>query len=273
MIKNKISISTAENSDSNSPILLNGSIEKNINQAHKMGYDAIEIHMRENELRGVDLKILKKLMKEKKISISAIVTGKLFTEGKCSLLAEEPYILDATLNGIFEYIDIASKLNTNLIIGWLKGKILDENKRHKSLERLAMNVEVIDKEAERRGVRLFFEAINRYETNLFNTCDEILQFIDSYRFSNSFVHLDTFHMNIEERNLVEAIILAGNRLGYIHFADNNRYYPGYGSIDFVNILKALKDISYSGYISVECLPFPNADIAAKKSLNYIREIL
>ncbi|MDI9490689.1 MAG: sugar phosphate isomerase/epimerase family protein [Bacillota bacterium] len=270
MINNKLALSTADIAPDTAPIVLVGSPEENLETAFNLGYDAIEIHMRENEL--IDAPKIKEKMKERDISISTIVTGRLNTEGGCSLLAEEPYIVDAAIEGLQQYVDLASKFNTDLIIGWVKGNVPSRQSRNKYMKRLAKNLSLIDQAAGEKDVKLFIEVINRYETNIFNTCKELVYFLDEYNLENSYVHLDTFHMNIEENNMTDAIRLAGERLGYIHFADNDRNYPGHGCIDFVNVVEVLKEISYSGYISVECLPFPDRETAAKKSIEFLKNL-
>ncbi len=70
------------------------------------------------------------------------------------------------------------------------------------------------------------EAVNRYETNLLNTGAQALRFIDDVGEPNVFVHLDTFHMNIEEANVVAAIELCRERIGYFHVNENHRGYLG-----------------------------------------------
>lgn len=120
--------------------------------------------------------------------------------------------------------------------------------------------------AKEKGVKIFIEAINRYEINTMNTAGDVVDLIDEYELTNTFVHLDTFHMNIEEVNIAKAIELCGDKLGYIHFADSNRSYPGAGHIDFSKVIKALHHINYKGCISVECLPLPDRLHAAQNAL-------
>jgi len=79
-------------------------------------------------------------------------------------------------------------------------------------------------------------------------------------------------MNIEERSMEEAILMCGDKLGYIHVADNNRRACGDGSIDFKKVLDALGKISYKGYISVECLPLPDGITAARKSILHLKSL-
>jgi len=96
--------------------------------------------------------------------------------------------------------------------------------------------------------------------------------LNKYEISNCFIHLDSFHMNIEESDPVKAIRLAGNRLGYFHIADNTRYWPGSGIIDFKSQIDTLVEIGYSGYVSVECLPGEDGYESAKKAIAYIKSL-
>jgi len=95
------------------------------------------------------------------------------------------------------------------------------------------------------GVDLVLEVVNRFETNLLNTTAQGLQFIKETGSDHVRLHLDTFHMNIEEANPAAAIRLAGDKIGYFHIGESNRGYLGDGVIDFDKIFDALLDIGYS----------------------------
>nr|WP_319387855.1 sugar phosphate isomerase/epimerase [uncultured Cohaesibacter sp.] len=115
-------------------------------------------------------------------------------------------------------------------------------------------IEVLQRVAERAktmGLSVNFECLNRYESNFCNTCSEALSLIEAIGSDNCNIHLDTFHMNIEEPDPVSAITKAGKRLGYFHVADNYRGYLGTGTIDFKALFRALKDINYRGPIALE----------------------
>ena len=86
------------------------------------------------------------------------------------------------------------------------------------------------------------------------------------------IHMDTFHMNIEEVSICKAITKYKDFLGYFHIADSNRMYPGCGHIDFIKIKDALLSINYKGFIVLECLPIPDGQTAAQNALSYIKNI-
>jgi D-psicose/D-tagatose/L-ribulose 3-epimerase len=105
--------------------------------------------------------------------------------------------------------------------------------------------------AREAGVDLVLEVVNRFETNLLNTTAQGLKFLDDSGSDHVRLHLDTFHMNIEEANPAAAIRLAGDKIGYFHIGESNRGYLGDGVIDFDRIFDALLDINYSRDIVFE----------------------
>jgi len=120
-------------------------------------------------------------------------------------------------------------------------------------EKLFMEaLSVLAKKAEELGLRLALEALNRYESHLVNTCSQALRILEEVGLPALGVLLDTYHMNIEERDLPGAIRAAGKKLFLFHVADSNRQAPGRGHIPFDQALAALDDIGYSGPIIVEC---------------------
>ena len=101
------------------------------------------------------------------------------------------------------------------------------------------------------GVTINLEIVNRFESNLLNTTAQGLAFIEEIGEDNVYLHLDTFHMNIEEANPADAIRAAGDRLGYFHVGESNRGYLGAGTIDYAPIFDALLDNGYTDTITFE----------------------
>ncbi|GAJ96522.1 sugar phosphate isomerase/epimerase family protein [Rhizobium rhizogenes] len=101
------------------------------------------------------------------------------------------------------------------------------------------------------GVDLVLELVNRFETNLLNTTAQGLRFIEETGSDHVRLHLDTFHMNMEEANPAAAIRLAGDKIGYFHIGESNRGYLGDGTINFDLIFDALLDVDYQRDIVFE----------------------
>jgi len=267
----KFAVSSADDADFSAPILLRGDISSNLILASQLGYQAIEVHTRETA--RWDFTSIEKVMEENHVGISAIITGRLCTEGKVNLIDDIPYVTQAALDGMKKYIDMAHRLQTDIVIGWVKGRLPEKSNPAKYLDRLAYHLEILDEYAGERDVRMHLEVINRYETNLFNTASETLEFIEKNKLNHCYVHLDTFHMGIDETDPIAAIRLCGKRLGYMHFADNSRCYPGSGQFDFRKIIQALRDVGYDGYLSVECLPKPDGKTAALKAKKHLLDCI
>jgi sugar phosphate isomerase/epimerase len=109
--------------------------------------------------------------------------------------------------------------------------------------------------AERSGIKIGIEPINRFETFFINRAAQAIALAKAVGPSCG-VCLDSFHMALEERDMFEAIRAAGDRLVDFHIGENNRFAPGLGSLDWERIVATLSDIGYDGPLSVEfCPPF------------------
>lgn len=102
-----------------------------------------------------------------------------------------------------------------------------------------------------KGININLEVVNRYETNIMNTGLDGLAFLDEVDRPNAYLHLDTYHMNIEEDGMEKSVLAAGNRLGYVHIGESHRGYLGTGNVDFDKFFGALKQIGYRGPITFE----------------------
>jgi len=113
---------------------------------------------------------------------------------------------------------------------------------------------VITKLAEKAkaaGITVGLEFVNRYESNLLNTSAQTVEYIKETGSDNLVVHLDSYHMNIEENNFRDPVFDAGDLLGYVHIGENHRGYLGQGHVNFPELFKALVDAEYDGIITFE----------------------
>lgn len=106
-------------------------------------------------------------------------------------------------------------------------------------------------QASSAGVPVNLEVVNRYETNVVNTAEAMLELIDDTGAANLGVHLDTYHMNIEEDGFRKPVEQVGDRLGYVHIGESHRGYLGTGTIDFDTFFAAVRDSGYQGTITFE----------------------
>lgn len=165
----------------------------------------------------------------------------------------------------------------------------DEAEKKEQFALVVKNLKELAAYAESKGVQICVEPLNRFETDFLNTCDQALKLLKAVRSPALRLHLDTFHMNIEEKNQAAAILKAGQLLGHFHACGSDRGTPGNDHIDWKPIVAALKKIKYQGDVVIESFTTdvkviaraaaiwrkmePTRDEIATKGLAFLRKAL
>lgn len=150
-------------------------------------------------------------------------------------------------------VDILAELGSTYLVGVLYSqlaKYLEPASTQARKRAVGVIRDTADYAAE-KGITVGLEVVNRYETNLFNTAADALRFCDEVDRANVGIHLDTYHMNIEEPNMLRPVLQSADRLVYVHVGESHRGYLGSGTVDFSGFFDALAQISYSGPIVFE----------------------
>ena len=253
------------------PVSLRGTIDEVCRTASMIGYDAIELHIRDP--KNYDPIVIKKTAANYGLTVCAVANGMEYTVGGLSLIDDDKEKSNAAYNRILEHCDFAAALNAKLIIGIMRGNIPPKADTGVYISRFADVLGRICDYAENKNTGIVLESILRYINNYLCGVKETMDFISAQNRKNLSLHIDTHSMAMEEQNLKESILYCKNKaLGYVHYSDNNRRYPGAGALDFSVITEALIEIGYKDFITVECLPWPTAEESAKKALNYIKNI-
>lgn len=242
-----------------SPVIMAGDPAERIALASRLGYDSIELHWADPSRIPLDL--IAAACKEHKMDLSAFATGRAYVQEGLSLTHEDESNRSAAIARLKSFVDAAAPYQATVIIGCIRGNLASEESRARCLDLLASSTRTVAEYAAAKGVGIVFEAINRYENNYLNTAGETASFIRDFQLPNTKILLDTFHMNIEDGDMGEAILDCGDLLGYIHIADSNRRYAGDGHINLKEIAAALIKADYRGVLSAECLPLPDSDTA------------
>ena len=264
----KFSIVLSTQPASFSALAYKGELAGNIKKIKKLGYDGIELAVRDPKL--LNFAELQTLLAENDLPVPALGTGQAYGEEGLSFTSTDADIRRRAIERIKSQVVLAKQLQAVVIIGLVRGK------RDKQIDQEQTESWLIDalreSASEDESVKLAIEPINRYETDLINTVAEGLNLLEKINKNNVGLLLDTFHMNIEEPSILRSIILSQNHLFHFHIADSNRWYPGAGHIDFKEILEVLSKIGYAGFISAEILPNPDSDTAASKTIEFINKI-
>jgi 5-keto-L-gluconate epimerase len=259
-----------ENISNRSPVVLRGDIEYCAQKASKHGYDALELHLKNP--KNYDGHKLKKTADKYGVKFSAIATGMEFTINGLSLIDDDSKKRKEAVDRLKEHIDLCQILNCLLIIGIMRSNIRDFDQYSIYEKYLLDNLNELSDYAEKKNVIIVFESITRYINNYLNTVQETTDFLKKINKKNLLMHIDTHSMNIEDVNLAESVKYCADTLGYVHYSDSNRMYPGAGHVNFRELSEVLKEIDYKGYIGIECLPLPDEDSCCDLAFKYVKSI-
>jgi sugar phosphate isomerase/epimerase len=266
MIHSAVTVSLVEESRGG-PFVFNAGLAAGCAGAAALGFDGVEIFPRSAE--EVNAKELKQLLGTHRLKLAAMGTGAGWLVHRLRLT--DP---DATVRArafIAGIIDLAAPFGAPAIIGSLQGRAEGEVTREQAFGWLREALEQLGPRAHAQGVPLLFEPLNRYETNLVRSVAEGLELIQPLKTRNVKLLVDLFHANIEERSIAGALRLAGAQLGHVHFADSNRLAVGLGHTPLDEVVKAVTEIGYNGFVSAEVVPLPDAETAASETMSSFKK--
>jgi len=243
---------------------------KNIKKISSLGFDGVELAVRDPKY--LDIEKIINMVNEANLEVPAIGTGQAWGEEGLSFSDPDEEIRKKAIDRIIEQINFASHFNAQVIIGLIRGVVKEGVSREDAEKWTIAGLRKCAEFGLKKNVKLTLEPVNRYESNFINTLQQGAELIDRIGVSNLGLLADTFHMNIEEASIYESFRKFKDYITHIHFADSNRWAPGYGHLDFQKVVETLKDINYQGYVSAEILPMPDQNSAAEMTIKTLNKI-
>lgn len=231
-----------------------------------MGFDIIEVAVEQQEL--IDWVRLKELIKE--TGLQATVSGAFGAERDIS--SEDPRIRAQGLKYITDCIKIAEHLGSPIFGGPVysavgKTRFITEEQKKRERSWCVENLVKIGEVAADYGVVVGVEPLNRFETDMINTADQAISLVSEIGSPNVKIQLDTFHCNIEEKNIPDTIRKLGkDLLCHIQANESDRGTPGTGNLDWIGIKEALTEIGYEKAIVIETFGEVSEEIARAASI-------
>lgn len=230
-------------------------------QFKKWGFDTVEIAL--EDASHIDPVTVKKALDDNGLicgSICAAMGGGRDFRGT----AEEQ---KGAMDYLKAIVDLSPVLGHPALIGPLysavgRAELVPEEEYKKQWDTVVGHLRTLAAHAGSLGVKLAIEPLNRFETDFINTCDQALKMVNDVNESALYVHLDSFHMNIEEKDSAKAIVKAGDKLAHFHACGCDRGTPGNDHINWTAIFAALKQVGYNADVVIESFT-PAIEIIAR----------
>lgn len=221
--------------------------ERSARITRESGFDLLELVMMDPFSFDVDT--AKDVLGKEDLALSA----SLGLDATTDVSSDDPEIVargEAVLNRV---LDILHELGAQYLVGVIYSALAKYSQPATATGRQhsADVMRRIGERAQSLGIKVGLEVVNRYETNIMNTSKQGIAFVNQVDHPNVGVHLDTYHMNIEEPDMFQPVLDAADKLFYVHVGESHRGYLGSGTVDFANFFRALNRMGYDGPITFE----------------------
>jgi D-psicose/D-tagatose/L-ribulose 3-epimerase len=221
-----------------------------IGHAKQLGFDGVEIHLRYPE--RLPLMEIRNALDEYDMEVCFVV---ILTEDN-NPISDDSGVRKRSLGFFKSCIDAAHRITGGAcVIGGVNyapaGYLTGSARTPQEWDRAVLNFREAARHAYEKGITLAVEPLNRFETFFLNTAADAVQFCRDVGQPNVKVHLDTYHMIREEKNLYRAIVDTGSYIGMVHACENDRGTPGTGLVAWKEIYRGLRDAGYEGWIVIE----------------------
>jgi len=266
----KLSIAIAGNNALPSAFVVYRGFDEYIPRAAELGYQGVELALK--NAAEISPANLDALLNGSGLSVSCISTGQVYAETGYMFTDPDTHRRN-TLKCIFrDFIDLAADYGQLVNIGRVRGRIGDDGKEKAEGRFIELLTELCEY-AKQKSVTLILEPVNRYEINFINSVEDGAKLLKKANMPNFKLMPDVFHMNIEDVTIGGELARHIADIAYIYLADSNRRAPGWGHTDFSDIFKNLRRANYYGWCSVEILPIPDPDSAAKQAASYLLPLI
>ena len=215
-----------------------------------LGFDWLEVPI--EALDDLDFKQGAEILRENNLSVSVCAA----MGPDRDLIHPDADIRENGMDYLRQCIDATKTLGGTNLVGPLYSAVgrtwqSTPEERARDLDLLVDNLSALSNYAGDRGVVLCVEPLNRFETSFMNLAEQVIEVVDRVAHPACQIMLDTFHMNIEEKSLGNAIRAVGPRLKHLHSCENDRGAPGSGNVNWEDVKQAIIDIQYDGPIVIE----------------------
>lgn len=230
-----------------------------LEQIKEWGYDGIEFPIFDDD--EAKFKKMGDKLKELGLGCTAVTV----CNPEANPIDPDPAIREAAVKYLNSCVDMAAAAGATHLCGPIHsalGEFSGSGRTEEEWERAKDVLRQAGDHAKEKGVTLTVEYLNRFECYFLNCAEDCARFIDEIDHPNVKMMYDTFHANIEEKDIAEAIRTCAKQTVHVHISENDRSTPGEGHVDFETTFKTLKEVGYEGWLTIEAFGLALPDLAA-----------
>ena len=249
-----------------------GDLEQACLKLAALGYDGIELMTKQPST--LDAARLQAILTDNRLNMVGLCTGHVFGEDRLGLVTSELQIDRQAVIRLKEFIDFAGFFGEGTMVNIGRSRGMGDPKQIQRTLSVARDaIQELADYAQPGKVRLSLEPINKAETNFIHSTQDGIELVKLVNRPNFGLMLDTYHMFLEDVDLIRSLHEAAPYCWHLHFSDSNRRWPGNASIHFDQIIETLNSIGYDGFVGTEILAWPDPDTAARSSIEYLRKFI
>lgn len=247
-----------------------GDLEHSFSRLSQIGYDGVELMTLDPS--KLDWEQVRRTAEQNGLSVVLVCTGEIWGQLGLSFTDSDESVRKEAVRRVCEIIDFAAALGANVNIGRVRGQFRDGISKEQTHAWAVDAFRAISDHAGPKNVAIALESVTLMQTNFINTLAEAAEMVDAVQRDNFKLMMDVFHLNIEEKDLYQAIRDYAKYNIHVHLADNNRRYPGHCGMDFQKVISTFREVGYDGAFCTEIFQIPDQEQAAQGAMAHLKPI-
>jgi len=212
------------------------------------------------------------LTQKHRLPVVSFLTGWSYPNEKLCLSSPDPLVRGRAVCRLNDYVSDAARLSSLIVVGLMQGLRSDEPDLTIADGRIVEGLRRVARTAQDRGISIVLEPVNHLQVGFNNNAAEVAALVERIGSPAMSYMLDTFHLNIEEHSILEAIRAHGPRIRHFHLCETNGGAFGTGHLDFRSVLSALDQAGYSRFVSVKVYRVPDWEESARSTVEFLRAV-
>lgn len=243
-------------------------LDRRMARIASLGYEGIELTASHPMPYAIDEVLA--LTRKHRLPVISLLSGWSYANENLCLASPRADVRQRAVERLIEYTDRAARLGAVLVVGLMQGLRTDEADEAEANPRIAACLRVVADAAVERGTTVVLEPVNHLQVGFNHTAAEAAAMVDRVGSPGLSYMLDTIHLNIEERSILQTIRDHGRRIRHFHLCETNGGPFGTGNLDFSGVLQTLAEVAYSHFVSIKIYRKVDWEEAARGACEFLR---